>query len=120
VKPLAVALALSLGLPSAAAAALRRKEDKAAGIVFRLKGKHLTMKLREQGNPRTVKKVIGKQLTAACGTNADRGGTIVDATITWPEGRSSVAVDFARDISGRVAYCVLEHDATDIAVVRFR
>jgi hypothetical protein len=120
VRALAVALALSLGLPAAAAAALARKEDKAAGVLFRLDGKHLTMKLREQGNPRTVKKVIGKQLTAACGTNARSGGTIVDATFTWPEGRSSVAVDFVRDISRRVAYCVLEHKAADIAVVRFR
>ena len=105
--------------PALADAAVKRKEDRRAGMVFRLSGTHLTMKLREQGNPRTVKKVVGKRLVAACGTNADRGGTIVDATFTWPRDRSSFAVDFDRDISRRVAYCLLERNATDIAVVKF-
>jgi hypothetical protein len=119
-KPLALALAGALLAAAPADAALERKEDRRAGVIFRLNGKHLTMKLREQGNPRTVKKVVGKKLDAACGTNSERGGTIVDATFTWPEGRSSVSVDFKRDISRRVAYCVLEHDGADIAVVMFR
>jgi hypothetical protein len=113
-----IALALAL-TPALAHAAVKRKEDRRAGIVFRLSGTHLTMKLRDQGNPRTVKKVVGRRLVAACGTNAERGGTIVDATFTWPEGRSSVAVDFDRDISRRAAYCVLERNGTDIAVVKF-
>jgi hypothetical protein len=115
---LALALALAL-VPALAHAAVKRKEDRRAGVVFRLSGTHLTMKLREQGNPRTVKKVVGRRLVAACGTNSQRGGTVVDATFTWPRGRSSVAVDFDRDISRRVAYCVLERNATDIAVVMF-
>jgi hypothetical protein len=113
-----IALALAL-TPALAYGAVKRKEDRRAGIVFRLSGAHLTMKLRDQGNPRTVKKVVGRRLVAACGTNVERGGTIVDVTFTWPEGRSSVAVDFDRDISRRAAYCVLERNATDIAVVKF-
>jgi hypothetical protein len=117
--PVAVVVALAVAVVPVAHAAVKRKEDRRAGVVFRLSGTHLTMKLRDQGNPRTVKKVVGQRLAAACGTNASRGGTIVDATFTWPKGRSSVAVDFDRDISRRVAYCVLERNATDIAVVRF-
>jgi hypothetical protein len=113
---LTLALAIT---PALAHAAVKRKEDRRAGVVFRLNGTHLTMKLREQGNPRTVKKVVGKRLDAACGTNVDRGGRVVTAAFTWPRGRSAVAVDFDRDISRRVAYCVLERDATDIAVVLF-
>ena len=113
-----VAGALAL-VPAIAQAAVKRKEDRRAGVVFRLSGKHLTLKLRDQGNPRTVKKVVGKKLDAACGTNSRSGGTIVHVEFTWPEGRSSVAVDFDRDISRRVAYCVLERNATDIAVVMF-
>jgi hypothetical protein len=118
----ALAVLVLLALAGAAQAAAARKEDKRTGVVFRISGKHLTMKLREQPNPRTVKKLVGKRLAAACGTNADRGGSVVDAEFTWPEGRASVAVDFARDISRRVAYCVIESASggRDIAVVRFR
>ena len=116
----AVAAGVALALvPALAHAAVVRKEDRRAGMVFRLSGTHLTMKLREQGNPRTVKKVVGRRLVAACGTNSRSGGTIVDATFTWPSDRSSVAVDFDRDISRRVAYCLLERNGVDIAVVKF-
>ena len=116
----AIAGALALALaPAAAHAAVKRKEDRRAGVIFRLSGAHLTMKLREQGNPRTVKKLVGRRVVAACGTNVERGGTIVEATFTWPEGRSAVAVDFDRDISRRAAYCLIERGATDIAVVKF-
>ena len=116
----AVSAGLALAIaPALADAAVKREEDRRAGIIFRLNGAHLTMKLREQGNPRTVKKVVGRRLVAACGTNVRRGGTIVDATFTWPESRSSAAVDFDRDISRRVAYCVLERNGVDVAVVKF-
>jgi hypothetical protein len=119
----ALTLAALLLLAGAAHAAVARKEDKRTGVLFRLNGKHLTLKLREQANPRAVKKLVGRQLTAACGTSASSGGTVVDAAFTWPEGRSRVAVDFARDVSRRVAYCVVEaagSSGRDIAVVRFR
>ena len=116
----AIAAALALVLaPALAHAAVVRKEDRRAGVVFRLSGTHLTMKLRDQGNPRTVKKLVGRRVVAACGTSVERGGTIVESTFTWPKGRSSVAVDFDRDISRRVAYCLIERRAADIAVVKF-
>ena len=116
----ATAAGLALAItPAFADAAVKRKEDRRAGIVFRLSATHLTMKLRDQGNPRTVKKVVGRRLVAACGTNARSGGTIVDATFTWPRNRSAVAVDFDRDISRRAAYCVLERKGVDVAVVKF-
>jgi hypothetical protein len=40
---------------------------------------------------------------------------------TWPKDRASVGVDLARDISGRVAYCLIEdaRSGGDIALVKF-
>jgi hypothetical protein len=122
-KSLALALVLAIGLATVAEAAIQRKEDRAAGVLFRLNGTHLTMKLREQGNPRTVKKLVGRTVTAACGTSTTgSGGVVVDAEFTWPRDRSTFAVDFPRDISRRVAYCVVEDPRAgrDIAVVQFR
>jgi hypothetical protein len=117
----ALALAVALALPATAGAALRRKEDKRTGVTFRLDGKHLTMKLREQGDPRTVKRLVGKDATAACGTKSSGGGAVVNVDFTWPAERSSFAVDFDRDISKRVAYCLVEdRSGSDIAVVMFR
>lgn len=103
-------------------AAVVRKEDRRAGVLFRLNGAHLTMKLRDQGNPRTVKRLVGKRVAAACGTNNRTGGTVLQATFTWPRGRSAFAVDFDRDISRRVAYCLVEdaRSGGDIALVKFR
>jgi hypothetical protein len=118
---LAVALALALAAAPAADAALKRKKDRRAGVTFRLNGTHLTMKLSEQANPRTAKKLLGKRVAAACGTSLRRG-RVYDEVFTWPEERASVAVDLDRDISRRVAYCLVENASSgdDIAVVRFR
>jgi len=119
--PLVLALALALSLAVAADAAVVRKKDRRAGLTFRLSGRHLTMKLSEQANARTVKRLLGKRVAAACGTSS-RGGTVVSSVFTWPDERSSAAVDFRRDISSRVAYCLVENarSGDDIALVRFR
>src|SRR3954468_6129887 len=103
----AIILVLALAAAPAATADVVRKKDRRAGVTFRLSGKHLTMKLSEQANARTSKRLLGKRVAAACGTGS-RGGTVVDAVFTWPDERSSVGVDFRLDISGRVAYCLLE------------
>jgi hypothetical protein len=123
-RPLALALALTTALVAAsapAAADIVRKKDRRAGVTFRLSGKHLTMKLSEQANARTVKKLLGKRVAAACGTSTT-GGRVYDKVFTWPKRRASVAVDLDRDISARVAYCLLEdaRSGGDIALVKFR
>jgi hypothetical protein len=120
-RPLALALALALTPTATAEAALKRAEDRAADVLFRLNGTHLTMKLREQGNPRTVKKLVGRGVAAACGTST-HGGTVVTAEFTWPPERSTFAVDFDKDISATASYCLVEDAASgrDIALVRFR
>ena len=123
-RPFALALALTTAFAAAsapAAADVVRKKDRRAGVTFRLSGKHLTMKLSEQANARTAKKLLGKRVAAACGTSA-RGGKVYDKVFTWPEERASVAVDLDRDISGRVAWCLLEdaRSGGDIALVEFR
>src|SRR5918994_4124400 len=109
-RPIALALALTTALVAAsapAAADVVRKKDRRAGVTFRLSGKHLTMKLSEQANARTAKRLLGKRVAAACGTS-NRGGKVYDKVFTWPEERASMAVDLDRDISSRVAWCLLE------------
>lgn len=120
-KALAVALAASLIAAAPALADVKRAKDRAAGVTFRLNGAHLTMKLSEQANPRVSKKLLGKTNIAVCGTNTRTGGRVVEAELTWPENRASVAVDFDRDISKRAVYCLIETEAkgTDIALVQF-
>jgi hypothetical protein len=116
----AIVIALMLAFSPAADAALKRKKDRRAGVTFRLNGAHLTMKLSEQANPRTAKKLLGKRVAAACGTSLRRG-RVYDEVFTWPRERASVAVDLDRDISNRVAYCLLEdaESGRDIALVEF-
>ena len=118
----AIFAALSLAFAPAATADVVRKKDRRAGVTFRLSGKHLTMKLSEQANARTVKKLLGKRVAAACGTSTTTGGRVVDAEFVWPKESASVAVDFERDISRRVAYCLVEdaRSGGDIALVKFR
>jgi hypothetical protein len=123
-RPLALALALTAALvvlSAPATADVVRKKDRRAGVTFRLSGKHLTMKLSEQANARTAKRLLGKRVAAACGTS-NRGGKVYDKVFTWPKERASMAVDLDRDISGRVAWCLLEdaRSGGDIALVKFR
>src|SRR5215218_9765334 len=120
-----IALALALIVPfagvTAATADVVRKKDRRAGVTFRLSGAHLTMKLSEQANARTAKKLLGKRVAAACGTSTT-GGRVYDKVFVWPDERSSAAVDLDRDISTRVAYCLIEdaRSGADIALVKFR
>ena len=116
----AVLCGLIACLPVGAQAATMRAKDRRAGVTFRLSGKRLTMKLSEQANPRTGKKLLGRRVAAACGTST-RGGRVYDAIVTWPDERSSVGVTLKRDISARVAYCLVEDAKTgdDIAVAKF-
>jgi hypothetical protein len=119
----AVSIALAVAVaPTAADAAVVRKKDRRAGVTFRLSGRHLTMKLSEQANARTAKKLLGKRVAAACGTSTTTGGRVYAEEFTWPEERASVAVDFDGDISRRVAYCLVENadSGGDIALVKFR
>ena len=114
-------LVFALIAAPAAGAAIVRKKDRRAGVTFRLDGRHLTMKLSEQANARTVRKLLGKRVAAACGTSLTRG-RVYDEVFVWPAERSSVAVDLDRDISSRVAFCLIENARTgdDIALVKFR
>jgi hypothetical protein len=116
-----VALASAVLAAAPATAAIKRAKDRKAGVTFRLNAKHLTMKLSDQADPRVAKKVLGKRVAAACGTNKTTGGSVYDAVFEWPADRASVAVDLERDISRRAAYCLLETTrGADIAVVEFK
>jgi len=120
-RAISVALALALMAAAPAGAAVVRKKDRRAGVTFRLSGRHLTLKLSDQANARTTKKLLGKRVAAACGTSST-GGRVYDKVFTWPEERASVGVDLARDISSRVAFCLVEEarSGDDIALVKFR
>jgi hypothetical protein len=114
----AVLVAVLAAVP--AMAAVRRAKDRKAGVTFRLNAKHLTMKLSDQADPRASKQLLGRRVAAACGTSST-GGKVYDVVFTWPKTRSSVGVDLARDISTRVAFCLLENakSGDDIALVKF-
>src|SRR5690242_10809257 len=101
-----VALAL-LCAAVPAAADIKRSKDHAAGVTFRLNGKHLSMKLSDQVDPRAAKKLLGKKVAAACGTRPE-GGKVYDAIFVWPEDKSAMGVDLKRDISATAKYCLLE------------
>ena len=119
----AVALSalLALACATVAQADVKRAKDRRAGLTFRLDGKRLTMKLSEQANARTVKKLVGNRVAAACGTRRT-GGRVYDAVFTWPDERTSAGVSLKRDISGSAAYCLVEdaRSGDDIALVQFR
>jgi hypothetical protein len=117
---LIVALAVSTLAVAPASADIKRSKDHKAGVTFRLNSTHLSMKLSDQVDPRAAKKLLGKRVTAACGTKKT-GGKVYYVTFEWPVDRSSFAVDLKGDISAKAAYCLLETvKGSDIAVVEFK
>ena len=107
-------------LAAPAAADIKRSKDHDVGVTFRLNGKHLSMKLSDQVDPRAAKKLLGKKVAAACGTRPE-GGKVYDAIFVWPEDKSAMGVDLKRDISAKAKYCLLEtYGGSDIALVKFK
>jgi hypothetical protein len=73
-----------------------------------------------QRNPTTEEQLYGKRIDAVCSSSffRPRSHSVV-RTRLWPVGARRLSFRFRRDISARVKWCLIEHDASDIAVVSF-
>jgi hypothetical protein len=94
-------------------------------VRFRFRGPTLRASIAHQPNvtqePTIEQSLFDKRIRAWCRA---RGPDDKEATETsirrWPEGAVSVDYRFARDISGQVTWCLLEHEkGGDIAFARF-
>ena len=93
--------------------------DRLNGVRFALDGRVLTVTLVPQPDsrpPDARDDVWGRRIDAICSTG--RGATVRDIRL-WPDGQLELSYRFARDISGRVRWCLLEDGATDVAGVTF-
>jgi hypothetical protein len=120
----ALALALALILPASAAGAVKAELDKHAGIRLTLDGRVLTAEIirtpRVHRTPSTEQRLYGERIDAICGSNLlhPRRGVVV-RTRLWPAGARRLSFRFGRDISRRVKWCLIEHEAADVAGVTF-
>jgi hypothetical protein len=88
-----------------------------------LDGRVLTAKIADVGTSRgrtLEEKLYGKRIDAICSPSFDpsRRQLVVRRRL-WPTGARRVSFRFGRDISRRVKWCLIEHDAADIASVSF-
>lgn len=101
-----------------AAAATRRATDRAAGIRFTLDDRVLTVRILRSAPRRIRRQLFGSPITAVC--QRYRPVVRVSRTRRWPSGARSVRFRFRRNISRRVAWCLLEHRrGGDIAFANF-
>jgi hypothetical protein len=126
VRLAALALAtVGLALPGAAGAAEKSGVDRGAGVKLTLAGRTLTAQLHRPGRIRVVPDstepaLFGERILGACGStvrSTKRG--VVWRERVWPDGARSAVFRFARDISRRAKWCLIEHDGADIAFVSF-
>jgi hypothetical protein len=123
---LLAALCALVALPSVAGAAVRIKHDKFHEVRFVLDGKTLTTTVvdlpRYMQSPPTLSELAGKRVRIACGTSFRhlRRSTVLVRQVLWPRGARSVTVDFRRDLSHRVRWCVIDsEDTDDVATISF-
>jgi hypothetical protein len=120
----ALAFVLALILPASAGAVVKSGFDRHAGMRLTLDGRVLTAKIVKtphiHRDPTTEKRLYGKRIDGICSPHfrPQRRGLVI-STQLWPAGARRVAFEFARDISRRVKWCLIEHDAGDVAFVSF-
>jgi hypothetical protein len=122
-----VLAAFLLMVPAAKAEEVTRL-DRSHGVRFTLDGQVLTVRLVPQAGirpPDVRRDVWGKRTRVACSpVFAFRRSRVLRVAVrrvqSWPEGQLELSYRFARDISDRVKWCLLE-DASggDIAGVHF-
>lgn len=92
--------------------------DNGHQVRFTLDGRSLRVDV--QPGPNTRAALDGKQIDATCSeTWTPRAESRVTARRTWPSGANSLTYTFGRDISRKVKWCLIEHDAADIAYATF-
>ena len=117
----ACVLAVLLVSTPASEAATRRATDQEADIRFTLERRVLTVRVLPRASRKVRRELYGKRIRAVCGTRfAFSEGVKVRHTRLWPRGRSRLRYRFARDISRRAKWCLLEHPrGGDVAFVSF-
>jgi hypothetical protein len=118
----AFALVLALVLPATAVGAVKTGLDRHAGIRLTLDGRVLTAKIANArvGDLDLEKQLYGKRIDAVCASSFfhPRRDSVIRRRL-WPVGARTVSFRFGRDISRGVRWCLIEHDAADIAGVSF-
>jgi hypothetical protein len=114
----ALALGLALIAPAAAAGAVKTGLDRHAGMRLTLDGRVLTAKIlpgRHLGA-----KLYGKRIDAVCASSFFHPARQhVIGTRLWPVGARRLSFRFGRDISRDARWCLIEHEASDVASVSF-
>ena len=116
--PVSAVAVTCLVLASVGTADIRRGVDRDSGVRFTLNG--ATLRATIVG-PNVAQQLFGKRIDAICATGPSPAPAVrhVVATKTWPDGERSVRFEFTRDISRRARWCLLEDDASDVAMARF-
>jgi hypothetical protein len=94
--------------PAVADAATRRGTDPQARVRFTLDGRLLTVRVLRSAPARTLRALSGRRIQASCGTNFAFTRK-VSRIRRWPRGRRRVRYRFARNISRRAVWCLLEY-----------
>jgi hypothetical protein len=130
-RPLHLALVASafLALAPAADAAVRTKVDWNNEVRFKLSGETLSLTIidreRFTQSPTIRSELLGQRVGVSCGTSF-RYSPKDTATkvMRWPGASRSASVRFARDLSRRAKWCLIEetgeYAGVDIAFVSFR
>ncbi len=96
--------------------------DRHAGIRLTLDGHVLTAKIAnaQAGDLDLEKQLYGNRIDAVCVSSFfhPKRDYVIRRRL-WPVGARMVSFRFGRDVSRRARYCLIEHDAADIAAVSF-
>jgi hypothetical protein len=91
--------------------------DRQAGLRLTLQGRVLTAKIVHR---KAEAQLFGKHVDAICSARSrPQLRDVVIRTRHWPVGARRMSFVFRRDISRQVKWCLVEHDAADIALVTF-
>jgi hypothetical protein len=119
------ALVLLLAVPAAADAAVKSKLIRSEGVRLTLDGRTLTARIVRtpffSRLPTTEDMLYGDRVVGACATRFVRPrALLVHKRVYWPVGARTLTFGFARDISARARWCLLEGaDGGDIAFASF-
>ena len=110
-----------LGVAAPAAANRLSAVDPRPGVGFTLEGATLTASLTATPESEAARRdLLGKRVTAVCARGFRGGPQAVVTELTWPPSARAVSFRFARDLSRRALWCLLEAPGGgDIAFARF-
>jgi hypothetical protein len=122
----AIATGLVLALPATGGAVVRSELDRLDGMRLTLSGRALISEIvntpHVTRSPTIEERLYGRRVTGACGTTFRapvRRGLVFQKRV-WPTGARRLTFTFARDISPRVKWCLVDgEDGADAAFISF-